>query len=64
MNNPIINMLFNAMRAKGITLPQNININDPNAIAQFLMQNGKITQEQFNDAYGKARRMNSPQQSN
>lgn len=64
MNNPMMNMLFNAMRAKGINFPQNVNTNDPNSIVQFLMQNGKISQEQFNNAYSQAMRMNNPQQSN
>lgn len=64
MNNPMINMLFNAMRAKGITFPQNVNTNDPNQIIQFLMQNGKISQEQYNNAYNQVRQMNNPQQSN
>ena len=64
MNNPIMNMLFNAMRAKGITFPQNVNTNDPNSIIQYLMQNGKISQEQYNNAYNQVRQMNNPQQSN
>lgn len=64
MNNPMINMLFNAMRAKGISLPQNINTSDPNQIIQYLMQNGKISQEQYNNAYNQARQINNPQQSN
>ena len=59
-----MNMLFNAMRAKGINFSQNVNTNDPNSIVQFLMQNGKISQEQFNNAYSRARQMNNPQQSN
>lgn len=62
MNNPMINMLFNAMRAKGITFPQNVNTNDPNQIIQYLMQNGKITQDQFNSAYQRVRQMNNQQQ--
>lgn len=62
MNNPMINMLFNAMKAKGITFPQNVNVNDPNQIIQFLMQNGKISQEQYNNAYNQVRQMNNPQQ--
>lgn len=55
MNNPMINMLFNAMKAKGINIPQNVNINDPNAIIQYLMSNGKISQEQYNTAYNRAK---------
>lgn len=64
MNNPIMNMLFNTMRAKGITFPQNVNTNDPNSIIQYLMSNGKISQEQYNNAYNQVRQMNNPQQSN
>ena len=64
MNNPMINKLFNAMKAKGITFPQNVNTNDPNSIIQYLMQNGKISQEQYNNAYNQVRQMNNPQQSN
>ncbi len=61
MNNPMINMLFNAMKAKGITFPQNVNTNDPNVIIQYLMNNGKISQDQYNAAYQKYRQM-YPQQ--
>lgn len=51
----MINMLFNAMRAKGINFPQNVNTNDPNSIIQYLMSNGKISQEQYNTAYNQAK---------
>jgi hypothetical protein len=64
MNNPMINMLFNVMKSRGITFPQNINVNDPNQIIQYLMQNGKISQEQYNNAYNQVKQMNNPQQSN
>jgi hypothetical protein len=56
MNSPV-QMLFQIMKSRGINLPTNINMNDPNAILQYLMQNGKITQEQYNKAYNEARRM-------
>ena len=55
MNNPMINMLFNVMKSRGITFPQDLNINDPNQIIQYLMQNGKISQEQYNNAYNQAK---------
>jgi len=58
MNNPI-NMLFQIMKARGINLPSNINMNDPNQIIQYLMQNGKITQDQYNKAYQQFRSMNN-----
>jgi len=31
-------------------LPQNINLNDPSAITQHLLNTGQITQEQYNNA--------------
>ena len=49
--NGMINKLFQVMQMRGINIPQNVNLNDPNAILQYLMQNGKITQEQYNTAY-------------
>lgn len=58
MNNPI-NLLFQIMKARGINLPSNINMNDPNQIIQYLMQNGKITQDQYNKAYQQFRSMNN-----
>lgn len=54
--NPM-NMLFNVMKSRGINLPNNINTQDPNAILQYLMQNGKISQDQYNNAYQKYRQM-------
>jgi len=56
MSNPI-NMLFQVMKARGINLPSNINMNDPNQILQYLMQNGKVTQDQYNRAYQQYRSM-------
>lgn len=47
----MINMLFNAMRARGINIPNNVNMSDPNAILQYLMNNGIVSQEQYNKAY-------------
>lgn len=58
MNSPI-NLLFQVMKARGINLPSNINMNDPNQIIQYLMQNGKITQDQYNKAYQQFRSMNN-----
>lgn len=55
MNN-LINSLFQVMRMKGINIPQNI-ANDPNQIVNYLLQNGYITQDQFNNAYSQARNM-------
>ena len=51
MNNPMINILFNTMRARGINIPSNVNMNDPQAIVNYLLQSGKISQDQYNRAY-------------
>lgn len=50
MMNPI-NMLFNVMKSRGINIPNNVNMNDPNAILQYLMNNGIVSQDQYNKAY-------------
>ena len=57
MNPQMMNMLFNAMRAKGINFPSNVNTSDPNQVLDFLMKNGKISQDQYNNAYQKYRQM-------
>jgi len=57
MNNPMINMLFKVMQSRGINLPQNIDMNNPNAIIDFLLKNGKISQDQYNRAYQQYRNM-------
>lgn len=36
--------------ARRFNIPQNINLNDPNAITQHLLNTGQITQEQYNNA--------------
>lgn len=51
MNNPMINMLFKVMQSRGINLPQNIDMNNPQAIIDYLLKNGKISQDQYNRAY-------------
>ena len=38
------------MLAWRFNIPQNINLNDPNAITQHLLNTGQITQEQYNNA--------------
>lgn len=38
------------MLARRYNIPQNINLNDPNAITQHLLNTGQITQEQYNNA--------------
>ena len=57
VNPNMINNLFQVMRMRGINIPQGVNMNDPNAILQYLMQNGKITQNQYNSAYQQYRSM-------
>lgn len=34
-----------------MNLPQNVNVSDPQAILNALMQSGQITQQQINSAY-------------
>lgn len=52
-----LNLLFQVMKARGINLPQDINANNPNQIIQYLLQSGKITQDQYNRAYQQYRSM-------
>ena len=40
----------------GLNVPQNI-VNDPNAIIQHLMNNGSISQEQYNQAINMAKQL-------
>lgn len=40
-----------------LNLPQNISLNDPNAILNYLVSSGQISQEQINNAYQMAQRM-------
>ena len=54
--NPM-NMLFSAFRSRGINLPSNINTSDPNQILQYLMNNGIVSQDQYNRAYQTYRNM-------
>lgn len=36
---------------KRMNLPQNVPMNDPNAILNHLLQTGQISQQQINNAY-------------
>lgn len=36
--------------AQRFNIPQNVNINDPNAIIQHLLNSGQISQQQVNNA--------------
>lgn len=61
MNNPF--QLLNALKSnpaaflgqRGIQLPQGMN--DPNQILNQLMQSGRFSQQQINQAYQQARQM-------
>lgn len=46
----MINALFNVMKMRGINIPNTVNKNDPNAVLNYLMQNGNISQEQYENA--------------
>lgn len=62
--NTMIQALFQAMKSKGIELPTDVNPNDPNAILNYLMKNGKVTQQQYDAAYQKYRSGNYPNMNN
>lgn len=36
---------------------QGVNMNDPNAIIDYMMRNGRISQEQYNNAVNMAHKM-------
>lgn len=38
------------MLSKKFKLPQDINVNDPNAIIQHLMNTGQVSQQAYNNA--------------
>lgn len=57
MNNPMINMLFKVMQSRGINIPSNVNMNNPQEIVNYLLQSGKISQDQYNRAYQQYRNM-------
>ena len=56
MNNNILGMLqqlqTNPMEilSKRFNIPQDVNVNDPNAIIQHLMNTGQISQQAYNNA--------------
>jgi len=62
MNNPM--QMINKIRqnpmqfftSMGLNVPQDI-ANDPNAIIQHLMNSGKISQEQYNNAVNMAKKL-------
>ena len=58
MPNQILGMLqqfksnpMQMLMQKRMNLPQNVPMNDPNAILNHLLQTGQISQQQINSAY-------------
>lgn len=51
-SNPVQFLMQRRMR-----LPQNVNVNDPQAILNHLVQSGQVTQDQINQAYSMMQRM-------
>ena len=51
-SNPIQFLLQRRM-----SIPQNINLNDPNAILNHLLSTGQINQNQINQAYQTAKQL-------
>ena len=62
MNNPIAMLQalkqnpMQFLMQRRFNLPQNIPMNDPQAILNHLMQTGQINQQQINNAYQMAQR--------
>lgn len=56
-NMNLLQKLFQVMQSKGINFPQNVNMQDPNSVIQYLMNSGKISQDQYNKAYQQYRNM-------
>ena len=56
MNNNILGMLQQLqtnpieMLSKRFNIPQDVNVNDPNAIIQHLMNTGQVSQQAYNNA--------------
>ncbi len=38
------------LRKRGFNIPDNVNVNDPNSIIQYLMNSGQVTQSRYNQA--------------
>lgn len=56
MNNNILGMLQQlqnnpmAILSQKFKIPQDLNVNDPNAIIQHLMNTGQVSQQAYNNA--------------
>lgn len=46
-----------AVLGRKFNLPQGLNVNDPNAILNHLVQTGQVSQERYNAAVSQAQRM-------
>ena len=46
-----------AVLGRKFNLPQGLNVNDPNAILNHLVQTGQVSQERYNVAVSQAQRM-------
>lgn len=42
-----------------ISVPQNVSLSDPNAIMNYLVQSGRISQSQINNAYQAAQQFSN-----
>ena len=62
MNSVMPNQLFQSLQQlkanpmqflmqKRLNLPQNVSMNDPNGILDYLVRSGQISQQQVNNAY-------------
>ena len=58
MNNQMLGMLqqlksnpLQFLMQRRMNIPQGMNLNDPNAITNYLLQTGQRTQQQLNQAY-------------
>lgn len=45
------------MLSRRFNIPQNVNLQDPNAIIQHLMNTGQVSQEQYNQANQQVKKM-------
>lgn len=45
------------MLSKRFNIPQNVNVQDPNAIIQHLMNTGQVSQDMYNVANQQAKQM-------
>ena len=56
MQMPSLQSLFQVMASRGCNIPAGMN-NNPTQIINYLLQSGKITQEQYNAAKNQAKMM-------